>query len=84
MSDCLFCDIVNKEIPATVEYEDDEILAFEDINPVAPVHLQIIPKIHIATINDLSIINGDLVTKMFLTAKKLAADRGIDAAETRR
>jgi histidine triad (HIT) family protein len=54
MSNCLFCKIINKDIPATVVYEDEHVLVFDDINPAAPTHKLIIPKKHIATLNDLS------------------------------
>ena len=53
MKNCLFCKIVNSEIPAEIVYENERILAFNDINPQAPVHILLIPKIHIATLNDL-------------------------------
>ena len=54
MADCLFCQIVRREIPASIVYEDDRVLAFNDINPQAPTHVLVIPKRHIATLNDLS------------------------------
>lgn len=75
---CLFCKIVAKEIPATVVFEDDEILAFRDINPQAPTHLLIIPKKHIATINDSEEDDAQLLGKMILQAKKLAQMEAID------
>ena len=53
MADCLFCKIINKEIPADIVYEDDEVIAFNDIGPQAPVHVLVIPRKHISTINDL-------------------------------
>jgi len=53
-TDCIFCDIVKKEIPATIHYEDDKIVCFDDINPLAPVHILIVPKKHIATMDDVN------------------------------
>ena len=69
---CLFCKIVQGEIPATVVFEDNDIMAFRDINPKAPTHLLIIPKRHIATINDTNDEDGQLLGNMVLRAKKLA------------
>lgn len=76
--DCIFCKIVNKEIPATIRYEDDDILVFDDINPKAPIHLLVIPKKHIPTLND---IEGDdilLTGKLMEVAKNTAKDLEID------
>jgi len=75
--DCIFCKIASKEIAATVVYEDDDILAFRDINPVAPSHILIIPKKHIPTINDLSPEDQSLLGKMILVAKQIAEEEGI-------
>ena len=74
---CLFCKIVAGEIPATVVYEDDDIIAFHDINPQAPTHLLIIPKLHIATIDDADESHEKLLGRMVLTAKKLAHTEGL-------
>ncbi|GAB4192182.1 MAG: histidine triad nucleotide-binding protein [Calditrichia bacterium] len=76
--DCLFCKIVNKELNASIIYEDDDVVAFHDINPQAPVHVLIIPKKHISTINDLDEADISLTGKIVYTAKKLAASLGID------
>jgi histidine triad (HIT) family protein len=76
--DCLFCKIAAGEIPATIVYQDDELIAFEDINPQAPHHLIIIPREHIATVNDLDPQHAALFGKLALTAKELAAERDID------
>lgn len=76
--DCLFCKISNKEIDSDILYEDDDVMAFSDIAPKAPVHKLIIPKRHIATINDLNIDDESLVGKMILTAKRLAKQLSID------
>lgn len=72
--DCIFCKIITKEIPAEIVFEDGEILAFRDIHPVAPVHILIIPKIHIESVNHLEEANKQLVGKMVLVAKKIAGD----------
>ena len=77
---CLFCKIVEGELPATILFEDNDIIAIRDIKPQAPTHLLIIPKRHIATINDLQLEDALLVGKMQLCAKKLAHDEGISAA----
>lgn len=72
--DCLFCKIVQKEIPADILYEDDELLAFSDINPQAPGHKLIIPKQHIATLNETKDSHERLLGRMLLRAQKLAKD----------
>lgn len=77
MSDCLFCKMISGEIPPDTVYEDDEVLGFRDINPQAPTHVLVVPKTHISTINDLQDKHVDLVGKLFLAAKKIAADEGI-------
>ena len=74
----LFTKIINREIPADIVYEDDQIIAFNDINPQAPVHILIVPKKEIATLNDLEAKDQEIVGKMFLTAKKLAVKLNID------
>ena len=76
MPDSIFTKIINKQIPARIAYEDDRYIAIHDINPQAPVHLLVIPKREIATLNDLSSADSDLVGGMFLLAKKLMADQG--------
>jgi histidine triad (HIT) family protein len=75
---CIFCKIVKGELPAKVVYEDDKVMAFHDINPQAPVHLLIIPKVHIPTLNDLKEENKELLGHIFLIIKKLAKEMGID------
>lgn len=74
---CLFCKIVKSEIPATILYEDHEIIVLRDIAPQAPTHLLVIPKQHIATINDADPEHALLLGHMVLVAKKIAADEGI-------
>jgi histidine triad (HIT) family protein len=76
-TDCLFCKIVNRELPADVVYEDEQLLAFNDISPQAPTHTLIIPKIHIATVNDLTEAEINLPGAMILRARALAGEKGI-------
>ncbi|MEW6623573.1 MAG: histidine triad nucleotide-binding protein [Bacillota bacterium] len=77
MADCIFCKIVNKEVPAAVVYEDDHVLAFNDINPGAPVHILLIPKQHISDMTAITEENVDLIGKIHLAAVKIAKDKGI-------
>jgi histidine triad (HIT) family protein len=76
MEDCLFCKIVAKELPAKIVHEDDETLAFEDIQPQAPTHLLVVPKKHIATLNDVEPEDAATVGRLFSTAAALARQRG--------
>jgi histidine triad (HIT) family protein len=76
MSNCIFCKILDGEIPSQVVYEDDDVFAFKDLSPQAPLHVLIIPKTHIATINDLDTSNAESIAKLYLAAKKIAADEG--------
>ncbi len=78
MSDCLFCRIARGEIPSRKVYEDDEIFAFHDIHPVAPVHFMLIPKIHIASLADAEQTHAVLLSKMMLLVPKLAKEQGLD------
>ncbi len=78
MSDTIFTKIINREIPAQIVFENDEIIAINDINPQAPVHILIIPKKVIPTINDLMPEDAELIGKMFLVAKQIAKEKGID------
>ncbi len=80
MDDCLFCKMASGEIKPDVLYEDDDVLAFRDINPQAPVHILIIPKRHVSTLNDLEERDAGMIGKLFLAAKNLAAQEGIDEA----
>ena len=77
MSDDLFLKIINREIPADIIYETEDVLAFRDINPQAPLHALIIPKRHIATINDLESGHSELIGKLFLAAKEIAESEGV-------
>ncbi len=76
MSDCLFCKIRDGEIPSTRVYEDDDVVAFNDISPKAQLHALVVPRKHISTINDIEEADTALIGKMFLAAKKIAADAG--------
>lgn len=75
--DCLFCKIIAGEIPAKVIHQDDKVIAFEDIHPQAPHHKLVIPKKHIATVNDLQQDDNELIGHMIQTAKKLANEFNI-------
>tara|TARA_B100001989_G_C24250645_1_gene321880 strand:- start:87 stop:431 length:345 start_codon:yes stop_codon:yes gene_type:complete len=77
MVDCLFCKIVDGEISGDIVYENNSVLAFNDINPTAPVHVLIIPKEHIATLNDLEEKHTQTMGELILAAKKIANDKGI-------
>ncbi|MGB2762637.1 MAG: histidine triad nucleotide-binding protein [Minisyncoccales bacterium] len=74
---CLFCQIINKEIPADIIYEDEKFVVFKDIKPKAPIHLLILPKKHIPSVQHLEIEDKELIGELFLLAKKIAKKRGI-------
>lgn len=76
MSDCLFCRIVARQSPADVEFEDEEIIAFRDIYPKAPVHLLIVPKRHIASVASLEPADAELMGRCLLVARRLAEATG--------
>ena len=78
MGDCIFCKIVSGDIPADIIYQDDDVLAFRDLGPQAPVHVLVIPKRHISTINDLQQGDAELIGKMYLAAKLVAKQEGMD------
>ncbi len=77
MSDCIFCKIAAHELSAQIVYEDDEFLAFKDINPVAPVHVLLIPKTHLGSLLDVGVRQSDLVARLLLTAAKVASQLGV-------
>jgi len=77
MDNCIFCKIAAKQIPANVVYEDDEVLAFKDINPAAPVHILVIPKQHVDTLSDVTGEHAALLGKMLALAPKLALEQGV-------
>jgi histidine triad (HIT) family protein len=78
MENCLFCKIATGAIPSKIVYQDEDVVAFEDINPQAPKHILLIPRQHIASIADLTLNDGPILAKLFITAQKLAHDMGID------
>ena len=76
MSDCLFCKIIEGKIPGSIVYQDDELVAFKDIDPKAPLHVLIVPRRHIATLNDLTPADDALVGSMLRRAAALAGEHG--------
>ena len=76
MNDCLFCKISNGEIPSDIVYESDSVLAFNDINPQAPTHVLIIPRKHIATLNDIESEHRELVGELHMVAQQIANEHG--------
>ena len=77
MEDCIFCKIINKQIPSQIIYEDDELIAFKDIEPMAPVHVLVLPKKHIKSAMDLTDEDSILIGKIYSVIKKLAVDLGV-------
>lgn len=77
MENCIFCKIISGEIPCTKVYEDDMVLSFKDINPEAPVHVLIIPKKHISTLNEITEEDSKLISHILLVAKKIAKELGV-------
>ncbi|MTI70479.1 MAG: histidine triad nucleotide-binding protein [Firmicutes bacterium] len=77
MSDCIFCKIVDKEIPADIVYEDDLVVAFNDIEPQAPTHILVIPKEHIKSLNEIHEDHKQLIGHIHLVIKKLAKESNI-------
>lgn len=75
--ECIFCKIAQGEINADIVYQDDDVLAFRDLNPQAPQHILIIPRRHIATVNDLEAQDAERVGKLFLAARHIAAELGV-------
>ena len=78
MADCLFCKFVKKEISTRVAFEDDSCLAFEDINPKAPVHVLIIPKKHIGSINEMTLEDENILGHLAFVARQIAQEKKID------
>lgn len=76
--DCLFCKIANKEIPSEIIYEDERVIAFNDINPMAPVHFLVIPKKHIESLADINVEDVELLGYMLKTISILANERGLN------
>ena len=81
MTDCIFCKIINKEVPAEIVYEDDLVIAFPDVHPIAPVHILFVPRSHIESINELTDDkNGEMIAgRLIIAAKKVAKQLGIDS-----
>lgn len=77
MENCIFCKIINGEIPSEKIYEDDLVLSFKDISPGAPVHVLIIPKKHISSINDLTEEDSNIIAHVFMVAKEITKKLGI-------
>lgn len=78
MSDCIFCKIVAGEIPSRKVYEDDDVYAFHDIRPIAPVHFMLIPKLHVASLAECGGDQQSLLGRLLLLAPKLAKEQGLD------
>lgn len=78
MEDCIFCKIIKREIPSQIVYESDEIMAFRDVNPVAPVHILVIPKKHLNSLIDLNIEDEKLIGKIYTVINEIAKKEGID------
>ena len=76
MSDCLFCKIIQGQIPASLVYQDDRVVAFKDINPQAPMHVLVVPRRHIATLNDLTPEDDGIVGEMVRRGASLATEHG--------
>ena len=76
MENCIFCKIINKEIPSTIVYEDEKVIAFNDVNPAAPIHILVIPKKHIETLLDVSEEDSDLISYIYQIINKIAKQEG--------
>jgi histidine triad (HIT) family protein len=81
-ADCIFCKIISGAIPCKKIYEDDEVIAFHDIKPMAKVHFLIVPKLHVETLKDCDQTHQQLLGKMLLLAPKLAAEQGLKGFKT--
>jgi len=78
MLDCLFCKIIERKIPSHITYEDEKVVAFKDVNPQAPIHQLIVPRKHIATINDINANDKEILGHMVLVAQKIAKQEQIN------
>ena len=76
MDNCVFCKIINKEIPSKIVYEDDKVIAFHDVNPAAPIHILVIPKKHIETLLEVSEEDSNLIAYIFQIINKIAKQEG--------
>ena len=77
MQECIFCKIINREIPADIVYEDEEIMAFKDINPAAPIHILVIPKKHISSLAELQIEDEAIIGKIYTKINEIAQLQGV-------
>ena len=77
MKDCLFCKIASGDIPSKKAYEDEQVIVFHDISPAAPVHVLIVPKRHLASINDVTEADGGLIAHVFKVAVQVASELGL-------
>lgn len=77
MEECIFCKIINREIPADIVYEDEEIMAFNDIHPAAPIHILIIPKKHISSLVDIEQEDEKIIGRIYTIINKIAEKQGI-------
>lgn len=78
MEDCIFCKIINGEIPSEKVYEDDKVIAFKDINPAAPIHILVIPKEHVQDVLAVNLENKEMISDIFLAINKIAKQLGIE------
>lgn len=78
MKNCIFCKIINREIPSNIVYEDEKVIAFNDINPAAPIHILVIPKKHIETLLDISEEDSSLIAYIYQIINKIAEEKGFD------
>lgn len=78
MEDCVFCKIINGEIPSEKVYEDDKVIAFKDINPAAPIHVLVIPKEHVQNVLEINLENKEMISDIFLAINKIAKQLGIE------
>lgn len=76
MEDCIFCKIINKEIPSTIVYEDDDVIAFNDVNPAAPIHILVVPKKHIENVLEVKDDEMNLIAHIYEVINKIAREKG--------
>ena len=76
MEACIFCKIIKKEIPSTIIYEDDKVIAFNDVNPAAPIHILVVPKKHIETLLEVSDEDNELISYVYQIINKIAKEKG--------
>ena len=77
MEDCIFCKIIKREIPASIVYEDDEIIAFKDIQPAAPIHILVIPKKHIPSLVELETEDEKVIGRIYTVINQIAEEQGV-------